>query len=91
MCAPSNIAVDTILSRLADEYLSKRKVAQKVNILLNMVRLGHPARVSENAMQYTLDYQISVDEVFKYYHIKSACTRLYMFFSPADVLRAQVL
>ena len=63
VCAPSNIAVDTILSRLADEYQSKRKTSQKANFVLNMVRLGHPARVSENAMQYSLDYQISVDEV----------------------------
>eukprot|EP01037_Dinobryon_pediforme_P021668 gene21668-22594_t len=61
VCAPSNIAVDTILSRLADEFAMKPKLSQK-GAALNMVRLGHPARVSSNAMQYSLDYLISIDE-----------------------------
>ncbi|RYH30488.1 hypothetical protein EON65_04960 [archaeon] len=54
VCAPSNIAVDTILLRLAQAW-SRGKEKR-------MVRLGHPARVSEAVLPYTLDFQINNDE-----------------------------
>lgn len=73
VCAPSNIAVDTILSRLADEFAMKPKLSQK-GAALNMVRLGHPARVSSNAMQYSLDYLISIDEVLLLHFVAKILT-----------------
>lgn len=78
VCAPSNIAVDTILARLADSIASPTVAAafssRKANKSssgnsgdyrrpLNMVRLGHPARVSANILQYSLDSLIESDEV----------------------------
>lgn len=84
VCAPSNIAVDTILGRLAD-YSSAVRSGSKaksntsssgsaatgtdgggrpaMKCALNMVRIGHPARISEKIMQYALDSIISGDEV----------------------------
>jgi len=46
VCAPSNVAVDNLLERLARE---------KVKV----VRLGHPARVSNHLQKYSLDALIS--------------------------------
>jgi superfamily I DNA and/or RNA helicase len=83
VCAPSNIAVDTILARLADssastsgtENVSKGRKgggAKSDNNSnsgsdylrkLNMVRLGHPARISANILKYSLDSLIESDEV----------------------------
>jgi len=48
-CAPSNTAVDNLLKKLAD-------MGQRV------VRLGHPARVSEKLRSYTLDGLVETDE-----------------------------
>ena len=68
VCAPSNIAVDTILARLADysSVLStsgKKSSGDSYTRKLNMVRLGHPARISANILQYSLDSLIENDEV----------------------------
>ena len=70
VCAPSNIAVDTILSRVSHtlEHLEKQasmiKSSHNLPKLKNqMVRIGHPARVSSSILHYTLDYLISIDEV----------------------------
>jgi hypothetical protein len=71
VCAPSNIAVDAILTSISSalDYLERTgssKSAAVSNIMKlkhSMVRLGHPARASSCVMQYTLDYLISVDEV----------------------------
>lgn len=49
MCAPSNIAVDNLVERLA---------ANKVKI----VRLGHPARVLTHIQKYSLDAILSTSE-----------------------------
>ena len=48
-CAPSNTAVDNLLRKLVD-------MGQRV------VRLGHPARVSEKLRSYTLDGLVETDE-----------------------------
>ena len=48
-CAPSNTAVDNLLEKLAE-------LGQRV------VRLGHPARVSEQLRSYTLDGMVESDE-----------------------------
>ncbi len=45
VCAPSNAAVDLLTSKLDEMGLS-------------VIRLGHPARVTESSMQFTLDMQI---------------------------------
>ena len=79
VCAPSNIAVDTILGRLAD-YKSKHRnnhnhnnksnnnnnKSKVLSVNLQMVRIGHPARISKKIMQYSLDALISKDEVYRY-------------------------
>lgn len=44
-CAPSNMGVDNLVERLAARGL-------------NVVRLGHPARVMESLRMHTLDYQL---------------------------------
>jgi len=72
VCAPSNIAVDTILGRLADyqktDTSAKKRpngknVPEKRKCAVNMVRVGHPARISAKIMKYALDSIISTDEV----------------------------
>jgi superfamily I DNA and/or RNA helicase len=69
VCAPSNIAVDTILMRLVD-CLSDNKRDNKsksqvtlANFRNQIVRLGHPARVSASILEFTLDSHIEHDEV----------------------------
>lgn len=47
VCAPSNVAVDNIVERLGDRSLSGR-----------MVRLGHPARLSETARRVSLERKV---------------------------------
>lgn len=49
VCAPSNVAVDNLLERLA-------------SVKLKVVRLGHPARVSSSLQQHSLDAIISNSE-----------------------------
>ena len=51
-CAPSNTAVDNILERLA-----------KTGV--NVIRLGHPARVDEELRQFTLDLSVQTHENMK--------------------------
>ncbi len=65
VCAPSNIAVDTILIRLTQTLSTKHKGIKSdgINKISGMVRIGHPARVVEAVLPYTLDYQIDHDEV----------------------------
>lgn len=69
VCAPSNIAVDTILSRVAVilEHLERENHKGPTGNLHKLrghiVRLGHPARISTSILHYTLDYLISIDEV----------------------------
>jgi len=52
VCAPSNTAVDLLV-----EKLSERKI--------NVVRIGHPARVNETVLKSTLDAQITNHENYK--------------------------
>jgi ATP-dependent RNA/DNA helicase IGHMBP2 len=52
VCAPSNAAVDLLAEKLGDQGL-------------NVVRIGHPARVTEQAMSKTLDARIANHE---HYH-----------------------
>lgn len=58
VCAPSNIAVDTILIRLTQALSHAHKES-----VSGVVRLGHPARVVEAVLPYTLDHQIDHDDV----------------------------
>jgi len=61
--APSNVAVDNVLERLAASTRSavpkkKQKGAPKTkndNKPLRMVRLGHPARIKPSILQYSLE------------------------------------
>ncbi|XP_053208695.1 DNA-binding protein SMUBP-2-like [Panonychus citri] len=47
VCAPSNIAIDNLVGRLASFKIE------------NMIRLGHPARASENVLKFTLEAAIA--------------------------------
>jgi ATP-dependent RNA/DNA helicase IGHMBP2 len=56
-CAPSNIAVDNLVERLAR---TERGYAP-----LKMVRLGHPARLLESIQQFSLDSVVSRNDQYK--------------------------
>lgn len=51
-CAPSNVAVDNLLEKLAGNNL-------------RLIRLGHPARVHQRLQNYSLDARISSSEQTK--------------------------
>ncbi|MEZ6087873.1 MAG: AAA domain-containing protein [Pirellulaceae bacterium] len=51
-CAPSNTAVDNLVMRLVDSGM-------------RVVRLGHPARVSEDLQRHTLDGQVANDPTMR--------------------------
>jgi len=52
VCAPSNAAVDLLVDKLSE-------------LDLQALRIGHPARVTEQSLSKTLDYRISVHPNFK--------------------------
>ncbi|MDA0195945.1 MAG: AAA domain-containing protein [Bacteroidetes bacterium] len=52
VCAPSNAAVDLLVEKLSDEGLE-------------VLRLGHPARISGAAVKQSLDHQISYHDSYK--------------------------
>lgn len=60
VCAPSNVAVDNILERLVSAPTLQTQTSLKVTP--KVVRLGHPARVSESIQNHCLDALISIDE-----------------------------
>jgi ATP-dependent RNA/DNA helicase IGHMBP2 len=52
VCAPSNAAIDLLVEKLSDAGL-------------NVLRLGHPARVTEQSLSKTLDARITNHEYYK--------------------------
>lgn len=52
VCAPSNTAVDLLTEKLAEQGV-------------NVIRIGHPSRVSEMLLQHTLDAQIMNHREYK--------------------------
>jgi ATP-dependent RNA/DNA helicase IGHMBP2 len=52
VCAPSNAAVDLLVEKLDDQGV-------------NVVRIGHPARVTERILSNTLDAKIARHDDFK--------------------------
>jgi len=50
-CAPSNVAVDNLVSRLA---------SPPRGLTVNIVRLGHPARVTEDVLKHSLEACVQV-------------------------------
>lgn len=52
VCAPSNAAVDLLVEKLSEQGL-------------NVVRIGHPARVTEQSLSKTLDARIANHDHFK--------------------------
>jgi ATP-dependent RNA/DNA helicase IGHMBP2 len=54
VCAPSNVAVDGIVMRLA-EPLPKAAVGKRELRPINMVRMGHPARLTPQVLSHSLD------------------------------------
>ncbi|HET9485890.1 MAG TPA: AAA domain-containing protein [Chryseosolibacter sp.] len=52
VCAPSNAAVDLLVDKLSEEGLQA-------------LRIGHPARVTEQSLSKTLDYRISAHPSYK--------------------------
>ena len=57
VCAPSNVAVDNLLEKVA-EYASQ----PHSTVRPRMIRLGHPARVSSVIQRYCLEAAIASDE-----------------------------
>lgn len=57
MCAPSNVATDNLLEKLAEYAISPSAIVKP-----KMVRLGHPARVNPVIQRYCLDAAIHNDE-----------------------------
>jgi ATP-dependent RNA/DNA helicase IGHMBP2 len=58
VCAPSNTAVDLLTEKLAEQGV-------------NVIRIGHPSRVSEMLLQHTLDAQVMNHREYK--HLKLLC------------------
>lgn len=52
VCAPSNAAIDLLVEKLSEQGL-------------NVLRLGHPARVTEQTLSKTLDARIANHEYYK--------------------------
>ena len=52
VCAPSNAAVDLLVEKLSAKGL-------------NVLRLGHPARVTDENLQHTLDHQLTIQPEYK--------------------------
>ncbi|RNA28636.1 DNA-binding SMUBP-2 [Brachionus plicatilis] len=57
ICAPSNIAVDNLVERLA--------IPEKGFSKIKLIRLGHPARLLENIHQYSLDSVLTKSDQYK--------------------------
>jgi superfamily I DNA and/or RNA helicase len=65
VAAPSNVAVDNILSRLVQMQQRTTSTSKKSNVSksknstiskkIKMVRIGHPARIQSSIQQYSLD------------------------------------
>ena len=59
VCAPSNVAVDNILDRLVASSEAKRNIrnsgGKATPVRLQVVRLGHPARLSPKALAHSLE------------------------------------
>lgn len=77
MCAPSNVAIDNILERLvtigtvqttstsnssSSTSSSSSSTTTSTRVTPRVVRLGHPARVSEAIQSHCLDALIASDE-----------------------------
>ncbi|MBN2893065.1 MAG: AAA family ATPase [Bacteroidales bacterium] len=52
VCAPSNSAVDLLVEKLSEKGI-------------NVLRIGHPARVTDNVLKNTLDTKVTLHEHYK--------------------------
>ncbi|RYF48508.1 MAG: hypothetical protein EOO38_09955, partial [Cytophagaceae bacterium] len=59
-CAPSNVAVDNLLTRLV--ATPGQGAASSAPSPLRAVRLGHPARIDATTLRYSLDAQVAAAE-----------------------------
>ncbi|CAF0704160.1 unnamed protein product [Brachionus calyciflorus] len=57
ICAPSNIAVDNLVERLA--------IQEKGFSKMKLIRLGHPARLLEKIQEFSLDSVLSQSDQYK--------------------------
>ena len=76
VCAPSNVAVDNILEKIANcmNYPNPLFIDQTIKkdvILPSCLRLGHPARLSDAILKFCLDSQIANHEVFMHFALIS--------------------
>lgn len=53
VCGPSNISVDTILERLSPDFHEKGR--KKTKDPSQLIRIGHPARLSQKNLSHSLD------------------------------------
>jgi superfamily I DNA and/or RNA helicase len=66
VCAPSNVAVDNILERVAVASSTVSSSCRHRGMRLpTLVRLGHPARISPHTLKHCLDALIFTNEVCK--------------------------
>ena len=61
MCAPSNIAVDNLVERLAPAEPGAKGGAA-VGVGRGLVRLGHPARLLPSVLRHSLDAVLAASE-----------------------------
>eukprot|EP00924_Labyrinthula_sp_SR-Ha-C_P006374 maker-scaffold_121-snap-gene-0.8-mRNA-1 protein AED:0.16 eAED:0.16 QI:0/0/0/1/1/1/2/0/946 len=62
ICAPSNIAVDNILIKFIKEYKKLPKKYRKKISLHKIVRIGHPAKSSEEIHPFLLESRVNVSD-----------------------------
>lgn len=62
VCAPSNVAVDNVLERLVNSIALPKSSKSIKGLTPKFLRIGHPARVRPEILQYCLDALILTDE-----------------------------
>ncbi len=60
--APSNVATDNLLTRLASYSKSDDNNSSSGDLTPKIVRLGHPARIGKDAQQFCLEALVSRDD-----------------------------
>jgi superfamily I DNA and/or RNA helicase len=62
VCAPSNVAVDNVLERLVNSIAHPKGSKSIKDIIPKFLRIGHPARVKPEILQFCLDALILTND-----------------------------